>query len=66
MMAAEITTQPSFSAGHPRILFEARYVPAANFFPNYDVSPDGQRFLMVKERRTGTGRYANQRGAELV
>ena len=49
MMAAEITTQPSFSAGHSHILFEARYVPAANFFPNYDVSPDGQRFLMVKE-----------------
>ena len=48
MMAVDITTQPAFSAGKPRMLFEAPYVPTAATFPNYDVSPDGQRFLMLK------------------
>ena len=48
MMAVEVTTQPSFSAGRSRVLFEGSYVPAPVMFPNYDVSPDGQRFLMIK------------------
>ena len=37
-----------FSAGKPRMLFEGPYLPTTTSFPNYDVSPDGQRFLMVK------------------
>jgi Tol biopolymer transport system component len=48
MMAVELTTQPSFSPGKPKMLFEAPYVPTPATFPNYDVSPDGQRFLMLK------------------
>jgi hypothetical protein len=48
MMAVDVTTQPSFSAGKPRMLFEGRYVPTPGTIPNYDVSFDGQRFLMVK------------------
>jgi serine/threonine-protein kinase len=48
MMAVDIATQPSFTAGKPRVLFEGRYNPAPGTTPNYDVSPDGQRFLMVK------------------
>ena len=48
MMAVEITTQPGFSAGKPRMLFEGRYRPTPATSPNYDVSPDGQRFLMLK------------------
>ena len=48
MMAADVTTQPSFSAGKPRMLFEEQFEPAPATFPNYDVSPDGQRFLMLK------------------
>lgn len=51
MMAVDVTTQPTFSAGKPRALFEGQYF--ASVFPltgtAYDVSPDGQRFLMVKE-----------------
>ena len=51
MMAVEVTTRPAFSAGRPRRLFEGRYL--ASVFPligvAYDVSPDGQRFLMIKE-----------------
>jgi eukaryotic-like serine/threonine-protein kinase len=50
MMAVETTMQPSFSAGKPRMLFEGPYFTTG--FPNmtvsYDVSADGQRFLVVK------------------
>jgi len=48
MMAVEIRTQPGFSVGKPRMLFEGRYRPTPATSPNYDVSPDGQRFLMLK------------------
>jgi serine/threonine protein kinase/Tol biopolymer transport system component len=48
MMAVEITTQPNFIVGKPRMLFEGRYRPTPATSPNYDVSPDGQRFLMLK------------------
>jgi eukaryotic-like serine/threonine-protein kinase len=51
MMTVEITTQPAFAANKPNMLFERDY--AASEFPAtgiaYDVSSDGQRFLMVKE-----------------
>jgi Tol biopolymer transport system component len=48
VMAVDVTTQPVFAAGRPRKLFEAPYLPTSGTFPNYDVSPDGQHFLMVK------------------
>ena len=48
MMAVEIATLSGFTAGKPRVLFEGDYVPTPLQFPNYDVSPDGQRFLMLK------------------
>jgi eukaryotic-like serine/threonine-protein kinase len=48
MMAVETALKPSFSAGKPKILFEGRYVPTLATMPNYDVTPDGKRFLMVK------------------
>jgi Tol biopolymer transport system component len=56
MMEVDITTQPGFAAGTPRILFQGRYEPAPFPTTNYDVSPDGQRFLMVKpsEQETAT------------
>jgi eukaryotic-like serine/threonine-protein kinase len=50
MMALDVTTQPGFSPGKPRMLFEGQY--STSDWPligtAYDVSPDGQRFLMVK------------------
>ncbi|MGB2888252.1 MAG: protein kinase [Candidatus Acidiferrales bacterium] len=48
MMAVDIATQPSFAAGTPRMLFEGRYEPTPFPIDNYDVSHDGQRFLMLK------------------
>ncbi len=48
MMAVDISTQPGFAAGKPRVLFQGRYEPTPATAPNYDVAPDGQRFLMLK------------------
>jgi serine/threonine-protein kinase len=48
MMAVDIDTQPGFTAGKPRMLFEGPYEPTWATNPNYDVSADGKRFLMVK------------------
>ena len=48
MMAVDITAQPGFAAGKPRTLFEGRYERTPATSPDYDVSPDGQRFLMLK------------------
>jgi len=48
MMVVEYEGQQTFSAGKPKELFEGSYVPTPRSFPDYDVSPDGQRFLMLK------------------
>jgi Tol biopolymer transport system component len=47
MMSVDIIAQPSFSVGRPRMLFQGPYLPGV-VFPYYDVSPDAQRFLMIK------------------
>ena len=46
MMAVTVEAEPSFAVGNPRLLFEAPYhvVPGRT----YDISPDGKRFLMIK------------------
>jgi serine/threonine-protein kinase len=49
MMAVDIATQPAFSAGRPRLLFEGPYLLSAGNLPAYDVARDGRRFLMVEE-----------------
>lgn len=51
MMAVAVGLQPTFSAAKPRVLFEGRYAGArrGRLQANYDVAPDGQRFLMLKE-----------------
>jgi serine/threonine-protein kinase len=52
IMAVDIATQSGFTAGKPHTLFEGPYEPAPLTAPNYDVSPDGQRFLMLKPSET--------------
>jgi hypothetical protein len=49
MMAVEITTQPSFRAGTPRMLFEGTFETSTVLRTQYDVTPDGQRFVMVQQ-----------------
>jgi hypothetical protein len=49
MMAVSVATAPGFVASPPRVLFEGRYGATGVVRP-YDVSADGQRFLMVKQK----------------
>ena len=44
MMAVDIETEPRFTAGTPRVLFEAPFPVSIDF----DITPDGQRFLMIR------------------
>jgi Tol biopolymer transport system component len=46
IMAVDVTLRPSFDAGAPHLLFDASTLRDIPFF--YDVSGDGQRFLVVK------------------
>jgi len=48
MMAVDIATQRGFTAGNARLLFAGQYMTTVGTIPNYDVSPDGRRFLMLK------------------
>ena len=50
MMVVDVSTSPDLTLSQPRVLFEQRYAfGSAQTIPNYDVSPDGQRFIMVKD-----------------
>jgi Tol biopolymer transport system component/tRNA A-37 threonylcarbamoyl transferase component Bud32 len=49
MMAVDVRTGPAFNAGTPKMLFEGSYDQrGGGNGPNFDISPDGQRFLMIK------------------
>jgi serine/threonine-protein kinase len=52
MMAVAIQTDPEFRAGTPRVLFEAEYDLHEFDDQNYDVTPDGQRFVMIQSEST--------------
>jgi hypothetical protein len=50
MMAVDVTTTPQVKLSTPRVLFEQRYAYGAGItMANYDVTQDGQRFIMVKD-----------------
>ena len=50
MMAVSVMGEPSFAASRPTTLFEG---PSTD---NFDVSVDGQRFLMIKDSVLGGNR----------
>ena len=52
MMAVNITTEPTFGPGTPRLLFEGVYIRSQGASAFYDVTPDGQRFVMVQAEGT--------------
>jgi len=47
LLVAAISTQSAFGAARPKVLFTGPYVRTAGRI-NYDVSPDGQRFVMLE------------------
>jgi len=51
MMAVEVNTEPAFSAATTHKLFEGKYAWQRQL--NYDVAPDGQRFVLIKPQGGG-------------
>lgn len=48
-MAVPVKTDPTFSFGTPDLMFQGTYVMSnVPFLSNWDISPDGKRFLMMK------------------
>ncbi len=47
MMAVALDTSPEFAAGPPALLFEGHYAIGSG--RSFDITPDGERFLMIKE-----------------
>lgn len=50
MMVAEVTTEPELRIGKPRVLFRGEFANIQG--KNYDVTPDGRRFLMVRSEES--------------
>src|SRR3954447_18499156 len=55
LMSSAVTLKPEFSTRKPEALFEGPWLPTPVTFPNYDVSRDGQRFLMLKPAEQDNG-----------
>jgi hypothetical protein len=47
-MVVDLQTGPGFTALKPRVLFEQPDYSRGSPIRGWDISPDGQRFLMVK------------------
>jgi hypothetical protein len=52
-MAVRINTKGIFDIGRERTLFSASSVGAENLYQDYDVSSDGQRFVVVQNVDAG-------------
>ena len=50
MMSAEVRTAPRLEIGTPRALFQTRILPVTEARNQYDVTADGQRFLVNSAR----------------
>ncbi len=48
MMAVDVTTSPALTVSRARVLFKKPYERSIALWPNYDVTSDGRRLLMVK------------------
>ena len=51
LMAVSIQQGRTFTFGNPQLVFDGQYVAPPEAGRSYDVSPDGQRFLMIKDAR---------------
>jgi len=47
--AVEVAGAPTFTAGRVTQLFEGPFVGSIPFGRSYDIAPDGERFLMVRQ-----------------
>jgi hypothetical protein len=49
MMAVSFIAEPELRVSKPRLLFEGKYTGGAPWGRNYDIAPDGTRFIMITE-----------------
>ena len=55
LIAVSIETDPSFTVGNPAVVFEGQYYGSQGG-RSYDVSPDGERFLLIKQAQDASAR----------
>jgi len=60
MMAVPVTTTPSFSPGSPGVLFPTSSFAKAPAYRAYDVTPDDQRFVMLRTLDDSASRLSAQ------
>lgn len=49
LMAVDVVSGPTFRAGKPKVVFRGNFDHGPEGMNNYDITPDGQRFVMIKE-----------------
>jgi Tol biopolymer transport system component len=64
MMAVSVETDPTFKAGVPKELFRGGYFSENRH--QWDLSPDGKRFLMMKEQTPAGSAGAGPRRINIV
>ena len=52
-MAVPVQTEPTFVPGNAEVVVSGRYFAGPPFGRPYDISLDGQRFLMIREEDSG-------------
>ena len=59
VFVVDVTTDAGFAHGAPRVLFEGRYLlgEQKDAMRTYDVTPDGQRFLMISDEVEPTANH---------
>ena len=56
LMAVPFESEPSFTAGRPRLLFTERFDDSGTAGGTYDVSPDAKRFIVVRRAEEALSR----------
>ena len=58
IMAVPVTSRADLAVGKPEVVVKGPYAVAVNDGRHYDVSPDGKRFLLLKDVETAAGAQA--------
>jgi serine/threonine-protein kinase len=67
VMAVSVETGPTFSLGTPKTLFRLTYVAgSASVGTPWDISPDGRRFLMIKQSQSNASENVGPRKINIV
>jgi serine/threonine-protein kinase len=66
VVAVSVKTDPTFSLETPTTLFRGAYASIPSYFHQWDISPDGKRFLMMKESGSTGEESASPRRINIV